>query len=367
MLGALGIFHFHRGGNSCSVQAAYKLAMRFIESVEELEERLAAPSHRDLEAIRRIKGDFVVLGAGGKMGPSLVRRIKRATATAGTQARVLAVSRFSSVEVIKRLNHEGIETITCDLLNQDEVTKLPHCSNVFFLSGRKFGSTDRPDLTWATNTIVPYHVATHYRASRIVAFSTGNVYPLVKVDSGGSFETDVLEPVGEYAQSCLGRERIFDYYSREYSTPCLLYRLNYAVDLRYGVLVDIARKVHAGEATSLAIPAFNAIWQGDANSYALRCLEHCASPPKLMNVTGPETISVRWAAEYFGREFQREPVLAGEECDLALLSNASACHSLLGSPDVQLEELMQWVAHWVARGGETLNKPTRFEVANGRF
>jgi nucleoside-diphosphate-sugar epimerase len=341
--------------------------MTVIESSQDLEDRLARPSDQDRDLVRRTNGDFIVLGAGGKMGPSLARRIRRAVTESGTPSRVLAVSRFSSPDLMKALEGEGIETITCDLLSPDQVAGLPRCPNVLFLSGRKFGSTSRPDLTWATNTIVPHHVALHYRASRIVAFSTGNVYPLVKLDSGGSLESDAPEPVGEYAQSCLGRERIFDYYSREYGTPCLLYRLNYAVDLRYGVLVDIARKVYAGDPVDLAVPAFNAIWQGDANSYALRSLEYCASPPRVLNVTGPDTISVRSAAEYFAREFQREPLLAGKECDRALLSNASACHAALGDPEVSLAELMHWVTHWVRRGGEALNKPTRFEVTDGRF
>lgn len=341
--------------------------MEFIESIPELEDRLATPSGRDADAMRRIEGDVVILGAGGKMGPSLARRIRRAAVAAGTRSRVLAVSRFSSPDVVKELNAEGVETIACDLLDREQVVQLPRCPNVLFLSGRKFGSTDRPDLTWAANTIVPHNVALHFRASRIVAFSTGNVYPLVKTDAGGSLETDVPEPVGEYAQSCLARERTFEYYSREHGTPCLLFRLNYAVDLRYGVLVDVARRVYAGEPVDVTVPAFNVIWQGDANSYALRCLDHCASPPRVLNVTGPETVSVRQAAEYFAREFGREPIPYGQESDRALLSNASACHSLLGYPEVSLDQMMQWVTHWIARGGETLNKPTRFEVADGRF
>jgi nucleoside-diphosphate-sugar epimerase len=341
--------------------------MKAIESVQELERRLAAPSVRDLDSIRQIEGDVIVLGAGGKIGPSLASRIKRAMEESGVRARVLAVSRFSSAGVIRELNRGGIETITCDLLNPGEVGKLPLCPNVFFLSGRKFGSTDRPDLTWATNTMIPAYIAFHYRASRIVVFSTGNVYPPVKPDSGGSVESDAPAPVGEYAQACLGRERLFEYHSKRYGTPCLLYRLNYAVDLRYGVLVDIARKVYAGAQVDLTVPAFNVIWQGDVNSYALRCFEHCMSPPFVLNVTGPEIVSVRRAAEYFAREFQREPLFCGEESDRALLSNASLCHSLLGYPEVSVEELMEWVAQWVAHGGESLGKPTQFEVVDGRF
>lgn len=341
--------------------------MKLIESVPELEERLAAPGARDLDVIRRLEGDIIILGAGGKMGPSLARRIRRAVLAAGTRSRVFAVSRFSSPDIARELTCEGIEAIACDLLDREQVARLPQCPSVLFLSGRKFGSTDRPDLTWAANTIVPCHVASRFRASRIVAFSTGNVYPMVKADSGGSLEADAPGPVGEYAQSCLARERIFEYYSREYGTPCLLYRLNYAVDLRYGVLVDIARKVHAGEPVDVTVPAFNVIWQGDANSYALRCLDYCASPPGVLNVTGPEIVTVPWAAGYFAREFGREPILRGQEAGRMLLSNASRCHSLLGYPEVSLEQMVQWVAHWIARGGESLNKPTRFEVANGRF
>ncbi len=341
--------------------------MNFIESVESLEEQMARPSALDRESVRRLEGDFIVLGAGGKMGPSLARRIKRAANAAGVSRRVIAVSRFSSAALIDELNQNGIETIACDLLDRDAVAKVPVCKNVLFLSGRKFGSTDRPDLTWVTNTVIPAHVACHYRNSRIVAFSTGNVYPLVTLSSGGSVESDAPGPVGEYAQSCLGRERVFEYYSREHGTPCLLFRLNYAVDLRYGVLVDIARSVFTGQPVDLTIPASNVIWQGDANSYALRCLEHCSSPARVLNVTGPEVISVRRVAESFAGLLHREPVFKGEEGNRALLSNASLCHSLLGHPEVKLEVLMHWVAHWVERGGVSLDKPTKFEVADGRF
>jgi nucleoside-diphosphate-sugar epimerase len=317
--------------------------------------------------VRRLEGDVVILGAGGKMGPSLARRIRRAADAAGTHHKVIAVSRFSSATLVNALNRDGIDTIACDLLNRYEVEKLPLCANVLFLSGRKFGSTDRPDLTWATNTIIPAYVASHYGSSRIVAFSTGNVYPLVKVNSQGSAETDAPDPIGEYAQSCLGRERVFEYYSQEYGTPCLLFRLNYAVDLRYGVLVDIARRVFAGQPVNLTVPAVNAIWQGDANSYALRCLEHCASPARAFNVTGPEIVSVRRAAEFFAGRFHRELVFEGREGDRAFLGNASLCHSLLGLPEVALDLLMQWVAHWVERGGANLGKPAKFDVVDGRY
>lgn len=341
--------------------------MNLMESVEQLEERLATPSAADVEAVRRLDGDFIILGAGGKMGPSLARRIKRAVDAARGKRRVIAVSRFSSATVVDELRREGIQTIACDLLNRSEVASLPRCPNVLFLSGRKFGSSDRPDLTWVMNAVVPSNVASHFQGARIVAFSTGNVYPLVRPESGGSVETDAPAPVGEYAQSCLGRERVFEYFAHEHATPCVLFRLNYAVDLRYGVLVDIARKVFDGQPVDLAVPAFNAIWQGDANSYALRCLELCSSPARPLNVTGPEIIPVRQAAESFGRVLGREVKFKGEEGDRALLSNASLCHRLLGIPEITLDVLMQWVAHWVEQGGVSLGKPTKFEVADGRF
>jgi len=341
--------------------------MTSINSVEQLEDRLATPSAQDQESMRRLPGDIVILGAAGKMGPSLAKRVKRASDLAGVKRRVIAVSRFSDSNLVGDLERARIETLRSDLLDRDAVQRLPLCENVLFISGRKFGSSDRPNLTWAMNTVVPANVALHYRNSKIVAFSTGNVYPPVPAGASGSVETDEPEPVGEYAQSCLGRERVFEYYSHECGTRCLLFRLNYAVDLRYGVLVDIARKVYAREPIHLAMGWFNAIWQGDANSYALRSLELCECPPRILNVTSPEKISVRDTADFFGHRFQRPPVFEGQEGERALLSNASVCHSLLGRPGVSLETLLEWVAHWVEIGGATLDKPTKFEVTDGRF
>lgn len=338
-----------------------------INSIEGLEEQLASPSVRDEEAMRRLSGHIIILGAGGKMGPSLAKRVKRASQAAGVRRRVIAASRFSDPAIVSDLEREGIEVFRCDFQSREDVARLPECDNVLFLSGRKFGSSDRPDLTWAMNTIVPANVALHHRTSRFVAFSTGNVYPFVRASTNGSVETDEPAPVGEYAQSCLGRERVFEYYSHEYGTPCLIFRLNYAVDLRYGVLVDIARKVYAREAVDLTVGWFNVIWQGDANSYALRSLELATSPPTILNVTGPEKISVREVAEFYGRAFRRKPILKGEESGLALLSDAALCHRLLGPPEVSLQTLLEWVGHWTEIGGVTLNKPTKFEVADGRF
>ncbi|MBA3442589.1 MAG: NAD(P)-dependent oxidoreductase [Pyrinomonadaceae bacterium] len=341
--------------------------MSSIETEAQLEEMLSAPSANDVDAMRRLIGDVIILGAGGKMGLSLARRIKRATEAAGVNRRVIAVSRFSSSRVHEEFENIGVKTIPCDLLDRNQIAGLPECENVFFLAGRKFGSTERTDLTWAINTFVPGIIAERYRQSRIVVFSTGNVYPLVKGASGGSVEADAPSPHGEYAQSCLGRERMFEYFSQEYGTRCLIFRLNYAVDLRYGVLVDVARKIYDGQPINLTVGSFNAIWQGDANSYALRSLELCGSPPRILNVTGPETISVQRAAAYFAQRFKREAVFQGQESEMALLSNAALCHALLGYPLVSLGTLMEWVTDWIETGGASLNKPTKFEVTDGRY
>jgi len=341
--------------------------MSLIENEQQLEERLSAPNGKDIEMTRRLAGDVIILGAGGKMGPSLAKLAKRASDEAGTRRRVIAVSRFSNRQSRDDLEDAGVETVPCNLLDRDEVVKLPDCENILFLAGRKFGSSDRSDLTWAMNTIVPAHAAWRYRESRIVAFSSGNVYSFVSPGSGGSVETDEPQPRGEYAQSCLGRERVFEFNSREYGTRLLVFRLNYAVDLRYGVLVDIARKVYDRRAVDLTVGHFNAIWQGDANSYALRSLELCEAPPRLLNVTGPEIVSVREAAGFYARRFGREAVFSGTESGVALLNNASFCHESLGEPGVKIGELMEWVARWVETGGRSLNLPTKFEVSDGKF
>lgn len=331
-----------------------------ITTVPELEQALARPSKADVACLRRLDGDILILGAAGKMGPSLGRLCRNASDAAGKKRRIIAVSRSVEPE-------PGIEAIRCDLLDRGAVARLPGCPNVLYLAGRKFGSSGSPELTWAMNVIVPSIVAERFAASRMVVFSTGNVYPFRKVAAGGSVESDVPEPVGEYAQSCLGRERVFEYYSRERGLRCLLFRLNYAVDLRYGVVVDIARKVCAGEPVDLTVPAFNVIWQRDANSYALRSLELCATPPAILNVTGAETLRVRQVAEWFANRFGREYHLQGVEGQTALLSNAGRCFELLGAPVIGAPELLEMVAAWIEAGGASLNKPTHFEVSDGRF
>jgi nucleoside-diphosphate-sugar epimerase len=331
-----------------------------IESLAELEESLSRPSAADIACMRRLTGDILILGASGKMGPSLARLCRRAADADGQTRRVIAVSR-------RVISEPGVEAISCDLLDRDAVAALPDTPNVLYLAGRKFGSSGSPELTWAMNTLVPAIVAERFPSSRIMVFSTGNVYPLREVTGRGSRETDLPSPIGEYAQSCLGRERVFEYYATQRGLRCLFFRLNYAVDLRYGVLVDIARKVYAGEPVDLTVPAFNVIWQRDANSYALRSLEHCATPPRILNITGRETLTVREAADFFAARFKRPCRFSGSPGPVALLSDASQCHELLGPPEVSTRTLMEWVAAWVEAGGQSLNKPTHFEVADGRF
>lgn len=337
------------------------------KSDQQLNELLTTPSEADIAFARRLRGDTMILGAGGKMGPDLAQRLVRALRSAGRNLRVIAVSRFQSSPARRQLEDSRVETHSCDLLDFEKVKALPVVENVLFLAGRKFGATGEPEVTWAMNTLVPAQVAEHFRESRIVVFSTGNVYPFVTPEQGGSLESDDPSPLGEYAQSCLGRERIFQYYSRKFKTACLIFRLNYAVDLRYGVLVDVARQVYEGQPVDLSVPAVNAIWQGDATSYAMRCLELCESPARILNVTGPETIPVLRAAQFFAHRFQRELLVTNQSSGLALLNNAGACHAALGYPQVSAAELMETVAGWVESGGASLNKETKFQVTDGKF
>lgn len=331
-----------------------------IVTLDELEEALSRPSQSDIVFMKSLEGDVVILGASGKMGPSLVRLCRRANDAAGTTRRIIAVSR-------RPLAEPGVESIACDLLDRQQVAALPDCPNVLYLAGRKFGSTGSPELTWAMNALVPAMVAERYRNNRIVVFSTGNVYPFRDARESGPSESDPPAPVGEYAQSCLGRERVFQYFANAHGLRCLLFRLNYAVDLRYGVPVDIARKVWGGQPVSLAVPAFNAIWQRDANSYALRSLDLCDVPPAILNVTGRETLQVRDVAAYFAKRFGRDCRFEGDEGQSALLSDASRCREMLGPPEVESSALLELVAAWVEAGGASLEKPTHFEVSDGKF
>jgi nucleoside-diphosphate-sugar epimerase len=348
------------------MSAAEVLWPEAVRDLGALEDLLARPSDADVAFARSLDGDVAILGAGGKMGPSLARRVRRALDAAAVSRRVLAVSRFSDPAVVPRLEREGIETIACDLLDPATVARLPRARNVLYLAGRKFGSTDRPDLTWIQNVVAPALAARRFAESRIVAFSSGNVYPLVPPGSRACNEDDPTDPVGEYAQTCVGRERVFEHAARERGTPCLLFRLFYAVDLRYGTLVDVARKVHSGQPVDLRAAHVNAIWQGDANSYAFRALALCASPARPLVATGPEVVAVRAAAEAFGERFGRRPVFTGDPGP-ALLGDPARCVSLLGAPEVALPRLLDWVAAWVAAGGHSLGRPTHFEATDGRF
>lgn len=333
----------------------------------ELEDLLSTPTPKTIAAVSRLEGDLLVLGAGGKMGPSLARLARRSIEAAGLSYRVICVSRWSSREVAEQLEAADIETIACDLLERDQLERLPDLPNVLYLAGFKFGSSSAPDYTWAMNCHLPAIVAERYRAARIVALSTGGVYPLVPLAEGGATEETPPAPIGEYAQSCLGRERMFQYMSRKHATHVVLIRLNYATDLRYGVLLDIAQKVAAGEPVELAVGYLNTIWQGDANAALLQAFELCASPPDVLNVTGPEIVSVCDAANRFAALLGQTAVFAGEESDLAFLGNASRSHTLFGQPLVSLATLIEWTAEWVKAGQQTLGKPTHFETVDGKY
>jgi nucleoside-diphosphate-sugar epimerase len=292
---------------------------------------------------------------------------RRASDLAGTRQRVIGVARFSSAGLEAELQRHGVETISCDLLDEEAVRRLPDAPNVLYLAGMKFGATGQKSLIWAMNAHLPAIVCRKFSRSRIVAFSTGNVYGLVPAAGGGSVETDSPAPVGEYAMSCLGRERIFEHFSRTLGTPVVLIRLNYACDLRYGVLVDLATKVLNGVPVDLGMGWFNTLWQGDANAMTLRCFDHAASPPLALNLTGPERLNVRETCERLGPLLGRTPVFVGAEAPTALLSDARQAFSLCGRPRVNADQLVAWVAAWLRQGGQMLNKPTHFEARDGRF
>ncbi len=338
-----------------------------IVNEEQLEEILSRPMPETIEMFRKLEGDIIFLGIAGKIGPSLARMAKRACDEAGVKKRTIGVSRFSDVEERKQIESYGIETIQGDLLDKDFISGLPQVKNVFFLAGMKFGSLENLSMTWAVNTYVPALVAEHYKNSRIVAFSTGCVYPLVSVEKDGSLETDMPEPNGEYAQSCLGRERMFEYGSKKNNTPVALIRLNYAVELRYGVLVDIALKVKNNLPVDLAMGFFNGIWQGDVNNMVLRSLLQSSSPAWILNIAGSEILSVREVAKKFGELFGVEVNFIGKEAKTALLSNSKLAYKLYGKPTVSIDELIKWIANWLKEDKKLLGKPTHFEVRDGKY
>lgn len=338
-----------------------------VTDVAQLEELLSRPTPGVVEALTRLDGDLLVLGAAGKIGPSLATMARRAFELAGRKSNVIAASRFSTEGVEAGLKERGIETIRCDLLDPSSLAALPETPNVLFLVGMKFGSAAREPMTWGVNTYLPGLVAHRFQHSRIVAFSTGNVYPLSPLVLGGSIEGDPPGPIGEYAMSCLGRERVFEYISETLGTRTALIRLNYAAELRYGVLVDIANKIRDGEPISLDAGAVNVIWQGDANAAALQSFTHTASPPFVVNVAGPEQLGVRRLGEQLAGLMQRPATFTGAEPETALLSNGQLGHELFGYPRVSIRRLLAWVADWVVSGSEQLQKPTHFETRDGRF
>jgi len=337
-----------------------------MRDIDKLYQQLLEPSDDLISEMATLDGDILILGVGGKMGPDLARLAKHAMDKAGVRRKVIGVSRFSEAGLQNELEKEGIETYNADLLKDDQLQALPEAKNVIYLAGTKFGTSGKESFTWAMNAYLPGRVAEKYKNSRIVVFSTGNVYHLTPVAAGGATEDRQPLPVGEYAQSCLGRERIFQYFSSVYDTPMLIFRLNYANDVTYGVLLDIALSVKDNKPIDLSMGHINVMWQGDANERALRSLMHCQAPPKILNIAGP-IVSVRLVAEEFGKIFGKTPNFSGEEQSTALLSNAAESFRLFGYPKVSLKIMMGVLAEWINQGGKTLNKPTHFQEREGQF
>ena len=338
-----------------------------IQSVDQLEELLSRPTPEVVDTMRRLDGDLIVLGVGGKIGPTLARMARRATDEAGVARRIIGVSRFSDTALEDHLRLHRIASVRCDLLDRRQLESFPEVENVLFLAAMKFGSTGNEPATWAMNSYLPGLVAEKYARSRIVAYSTGNVYPLSAVDGCGSAETDLTGPIGDYAMSCVGRERIFSHFSRSLGTPMSLVRLNYAHEMRYGIMVDIARQVLDGCTIDLAMGHFNAVWQGDSNAMTLRAFDCTASPPTVVNIAGPDVLSVRCVAEEFGRLLDRPVTFSGTESPDALLSDGRRGYELLGRPATGVDQMIRWIADWQLRGGLTLNKPTHFQTRDGKF
>jgi nucleoside-diphosphate-sugar epimerase len=332
-----------------------------------LEELLSRPTPGVLASLEKLPGDIAILGVAGKMGVTLAMMARRALDELGRKDKVIGVARFSDPAARKKLDDAGIETVKCDLLDREQVLALPDAPNVIFMAGQKFGTSSGPELTWAMNVLVPANACEKYSASRIVAFSTGCVYPLTPVAYGGSRDEDALAPPGDYANSCVGRERIFTYYSGKNQTTVTIFRLNYAIDFRYGVLLDVAQKVWHEEPFDVTMGHANVIWQGDANAQAIQCLEHASTPPAVFNVTGPETVSLRALALRFAQRFGKAAKIVGEEAPTAWLNNASKAHKTFGYPHVALDQMIEWVAQWLEQGGSTLGKPTHFEEREGKF
>lgn len=334
-----------------------------IPDLAALDDLLCRPSQALIDDLAKLDGDIMILGVAGKMGPTLAGLAK----AADPKRRVIGVARFSDPESRQWLEARGIETISCDLLDEAAIAALPKSPNIIFMAGRKFGAEGDLSLTWAMNAHVPALIAQAFPKSRIVAFSTGCVYPFVPVTGTGAKEDLPPDPPGEYAQSCVGRERMFEYFSRKYGTPGRLFRLNYAIDMRYGVLHDIAMKVAQGKPIDVSLGHVNFIWQGDAAAQALRCLVHCDTPTSAINVSGHEILAVRDLAARLGKRLDREPVITGTEQPTAWLTDTSLAVSLFGEAIVTTDRLIDWTADWVARSMPSLGKPTKYEVRDGRY
>ena len=334
---------------------------------EKLDELLTTPSERLVADMAKIDGDIMILGAGGKMGPTLSILAKNAIKKAGLDKKVIAVSRFSDPIVVQLLKKNDVEMISADLLKPGVLETLPDVENIIFMAGKKFGTDGNEYATWAMNTWLPSRVAERFQKSRIVVFSSGNLYPKVAVGSGGATEETKTEPVGEYCMSCQGRERMFEYAAKTFGTRVAIYRLNYAVDLRYGVLYDMAKNILDGTPIQEVTPSFNCIWQGDANEAAIRLLQYASPDVFCLNVTGPETAGVRETAYKLGKLLGKEPSFAGTPTDTAYLNNAGKMFKLFGYPSVSLDTLIEWQAQWIKDGGRALGKPTHFEERKGSY
>lgn len=334
----------------------------------EIERLLSTPTRGAVDTVSRLQGDFMVLGVGGKMGTSTALMLRRALDSAGrTDAVVTGVSRFSRASAREFLEQNGVRTLSCDLANDQDVKALPHAANVLYLAGQKFGTDSAPEQTWVQNVHVPALVAQRFSGSRLVVFSTGCVYPFMPIGGAGADESEPLAFIGEYASTCVGRERIFTHFAKQHGTQLLLYRLNYAVELRYGVLVDIASAVWSGAPIDVSMGAFNCIWQGDACARAIQCLEHAAHPPRALNITGPEQLRIRTVAETFGNLLGRNPKLVGSEAANAWLADASESIRLFGPPEMTVSRMMEMIANYLRDGGRLLGKPTHFDARDGKF
>jgi len=345
----------------------FRAAVSTIETEESLDEILTRPRAELVQFIKTIRTPIVILGAGGKMGPTLAVLVRRAAEQAGRKIDIIAVSRFSDPEARRWLESRGVTALTCDLLDRREVSRLPASDNVLYLVGLKFGTAQQPAQTWATNALVPAFVSEHYSAARIVAVSTGNVYPPSAVACGGSLESDPLTPLGEYANAAVARERIFEFFSQRNGIRLALLRLFYATELRYGVLRDIADRIWVGEPVSLANGWFNCIWQNDANEMVIRALSLASSPPRAFNLTSPQTFRVRTVALRLGELLGKPVRFVGQESETSLTGNTSRLCALLGTPATSLETMLDWTASWVKSGGRSLGKPTHFETRDGNY